>query len=492
MTNYRVDVDGTTATKVIDVDYEKTTGGDIGQANITVGNTQTNRNLFAPAAVVEVFYEDPNNAGSYVKDWVGEVIGNPSNKSKRNLTLEVEAETKVAQVEYGKVNRPFIEMDSGAILREAIDKTVEPYTRPKYVHRGDDLSNWSSDATYFELGEINSKGLNEYGRDVFFFGLKEGQSGTFEATYDAVSFSEAPGGRILKAETRMLVANQGNVISGEIELVDDDGNSYVWELEIPGYGGFETYELPVEDAEVNGSSAQLSGSGKLEYRFSVDGGLPEDRAIAIDMFRTTPFALNDRGTAISTSGIEDTGRVITRRVDDSILSLAETLSQEDGAVFYVDESDVAHYETAGDTHVDPSLNIDSSTTIVDVDVDRDFDVRNRVTVQGKGDLQATFEDSSSIEFYNTEAPKEEPIIDKSLRTRDQLETRARGFLRDKAWEDTAVEFTIGDAAYRDVTVGQAIDVTWSPEDIDGTFTISKVGSTPEGYVVIGLTGNTSA
>jgi len=499
MTNKRVDVDGTTASRVVDVDYENTEGGDIGQANITVGNTASNRTLFAPGALVEVYYEDPSSPGSFVKDWTGEVIGNPSNQSKRNLTLEVEAETKIAQIEYGKVNRPFVEMDSGAIVREAVEKTVEPYTRPQYIHKGDDLANWSSNATYFELSAINSKGLNEYGSDVFFVGMKEDQSGTFRVTYDDVAFGEAPGRRILKAETRLLVNNDGNVFEGEVELRDHDGISYVWELDLPGFGGFTTFELPTEDAVSIGSDVgDLDGSGELEYRFEVKGGLPEDRAIAIDMFRTVPFGLEDRNTGLSTSGVEDTGRTETRRFESaSILEVATTIASEDGAVVYVDDTDTLVFESAGDTRVDPSLDLvdDDNPPVVDIQVDRDFDVRNRVTIQGKGDLQETFEDASSIDFYGggNATPKQEPIVDKSLRTQDQLEARARGFLRDNAWEDSAIVFTVGSAKWRDVTVGNAIEVKWDSEDIArDTFVIDSVGSTPEGYVTIGLSGNTTA
>ena len=254
----------------------------------------------------------------------------------------------------------------------------------------------------------------------------------------------------------------------------------------------------IEDADVGASVGELSGTGKLEYRFTSDGGLPESRAIAIDMFRTTPFSLRDRGTSLSTAGVEDTGRTITRRFEaSSILEVATTVAGEEGAVVYVDTDDVLHFESAGDTHVDPSLNIidDDSPPVVDVKVNRDFDVRNRVTVQGKGDLQATYEDAASIDFYGggSATPKQEPIVDKSLRTNDQLEARARGYLRDHAWDDSAIRFTIASARWRAVTVGQAIDVKWDSENIGRkTFVVDKVGSTKDGYVTIGLTGNTTA
>lgn len=490
MANVKVEVDGTQASDVFDVEFESASGADIGGATVTVANTQSNRNLFASGAEVAIFREDTSNPGTFDKEWVGEVIGKPSNASRDNLSLSIEAESKVAQAEYGKINRPFIEMDTGAIVREAVNKQVEPYTRPVFIHRGSSTTNWSSDAPIFELADVDSKGLNQFGSDVLFAGFREDQAGTFHVTFDDVPASAAPDGRILKFETRLLAHNDGNVFSGEVELRDAGGNNYVWDLDLPGYGGFKTFEFAVEDADFD--AGELGSNLSLEYRFTVDGGLPEDRAIAIDMARTTPFSLQSRQTALSTAEVETTGRTISRRFDASILEVANALAIEDGATVFVDENDVLHYESKGDTHVPPSLNIvdDGSVPVVNVEVDRDYDVRNRVTVQGKGDLQRTFEDTSSIDFYNTEAPKEEPIIDKSLRTDEQLEARARGFLTEHAWEDTAVEFTIASGKWKDVDVGQAIDVSWSNEDVNGTFIVSSVGTTSAGYVTIGMAGST--
>lgn len=492
MANFKVEVGGTNATDVIDVEYDKTEGADIGQATVTVGNTSANRSLFQSGSDVVIKREDPANPGTFDTEWRGEVTGSPSNTSRRNVTLEVECETKLGQLEYGKVGRPFIQMDTGKIVEQAVEKVVEPNTSPRFISTGSDLTNWDSDAGVFELANINKKRLNEFGSDLLYADFGEGESGTWHLTYDDVDFGEAPGRQILKVEMRMLVNNRGNVFEGEFELRDHDGINYVWSLDIPGYAGFKTYELTPDDAEYGGG--ELTTDGSCEIRVSSDGGLPEDRALVVDMIRSTPFSLNDRNTSVTANSVESTGRTITRRLDGSILEIASTLAQEDGAAVYIDDSNDLHYETAGDTSVPANLNItdDGSVPVVDVEVDRDYDVRNRVTVQGKGDLQATFEDSASIDFYNTEAPKEEPIVDKSIRTKSGLESRARGFLNDHAWEDSAMSFTIGDASFKDVGVGQSIDVTWGPEDVDGTFIVSSVSTTPEGYVVIGMTGNTTA
>lgn len=491
---YKVEVDGTTVTQVIDVDYETGSNNEIGGGTITVANTGTNRSLFESGSNVVIKVEDDDEPGTFVKDWQGEVIGKPSNADKRNLSLEVDVESKAAQAEYGKVGRPFIEKDSGAIVREMFETEVDPYSRPRFIHRGSSIDGWSSNASYFERGRIRSKSIYEYGNDIIFFGLSEGSRGWYRATYDGVPERAAPGRRILEFETRLLANNDGNVMSGEVELRDYDGISYVWDLDLPGYGGFETYKFAVEDAEEIGEDAgELTGEGKLEYRFRAKGGLPESRAVALDMARTTPFRTTTRESGLSTDGVEDTGRTVTRRFDKSILEAANDLAVEDGAIVYVDTDDVVHYETEGDVRVDADLDVvEDETRVVDVEVDRDYDdIRNRVQVQGKDDIQATFEDTSSIDFYNVEAAKEEPIIDTSLRTEDDLEDRARGYLSRHAWEDSAIVFTIADRRYRSVNVGNSIGVNWPSEDLTGTYIVAGTGSTTEGYVTLRLRGNTS-
>jgi hypothetical protein len=50
------------------------------------------------------------------------------------------------QAEYGKVNRPFIEMSRAEIIREAVDKVIEPYTTTRKVTNADDgHAKWFAD-----------------------------------------------------------------------------------------------------------------------------------------------------------------------------------------------------------------------------------------------------------------------------------------------------------------------------------------------------------
>lgn len=477
MTTPIVEVDGVQATELVDVSYNNGTGGTIGNAEVTVGNSASNRDLFESGADV-VIKED----GEVV--WSGEVIGKPSNTERANLTLTVDAETKAGQAEYGKVNRPFIEMSRADIVREAVDFEVEPYTTARRITNADTTSNWSSDNVGIFEKTDDSKGINKFGQDTLFVGFREESSGTGTVTFHDVPSNAAPGRRILEFETRFVLNNQGDVFDVFVTLTDAVGVEYTWEVPVGGFAEWEVYELPVEDADISTGGDPLT----LRYEFQIDGVLPESRAAAIDMARTTPFRLEDRQIGLD-HDVDDTGDQITRRVDDSILNLAEGLATESGSTMYVTTDDTLRFEDDPDA-APFSITDDGDTNVVAVDVDRDFDVKNQVTVQGKDDLQATFEDTSSVEFYNVEAPRPEPITDTSLRTRDQLATRARGFLRENAWEDSAITFTLAGSKWREVRAGQIIPVDWPKEDVVGEFTVDSTGRTDEGYTTIGLSGNT--
>jgi len=472
-----VEIDGTEPTNIIDVKYEKPSGDSIGTAETVVANSSSNRSLAVSGADVEIF-----EGGD--KQWSGEIIGKPSNQQMRNLTLTIEAETLAGQAEHGKVNRPFIELSRAEILRRAINKEIENYTTSRKISFADDTSNWSSESDIFELTN-DSSGINNFGRDTIFVGILEGESGSYEVTFDNVPSEAAPGRRIYEFETRMVVNNRGNVFDVYVELVDGDGIGYEWEIPIRGIATWRTYQFDVEDAKITTGNTPHT----LRYRFEVQGTLPEHRAAAIDMARATPFTVNDRNTAL-TYVIDDTDDQITRTVNESILSLADSLAIEAGATVFADENNRLIFESAGDEGALYEIRDDSGTQVVDVTVDRDFDVTNVVTIQGRDDLQATYEDTASVEFYNEQAPRSEPINDGSLRTREQLAARARGYLNDNAWQDSAITFVLAGSVWRNVQVGQSVLIDWPKEDISGTFAIDKTSRTTEGYTTIGVSGQT--
>lgn len=485
MSNPKVTVGGTPATDVVSVNYDRQSIGSISTATITVGNTPTNRSLFQPGSDVLIEEEDPNNPGTYVKRWSGEVNGKPSTTSNRNLTLDVEAEGYDSRLEYAKVRRTFTSKTTGEIIEEAVEKERDPSSSTEYLHTGSATSGWSSNADIFRLLDTDS-GMADVGNNAVFGSISEGSTGTYHAEYTDVFDVSVPAGQIERFDTRVITNNSGSVFDTSVVLVDAGGNRYEWDVPAGGSGEFETHQLAIEDATIT----ETDQDPKVRHNFAIDGELPEDRAFAIDYDRVVPFDVLSRDIGVGTS-VDDTDFKMTRRVRGSIMEVVEKFASEDGASAYVDPDGILQYFTEESRNAPVSIDYNGDSNVVEVKVDRDYDVRNRVTVEGKDDISASFEDTSSIQFYNERAPKEEPINDGSLRTRRQLRRRARAFLDDNAWEDGSLSFTVADPKFRDVNPGDIISVLWPPEDIDGNFEVSSVSRTAEGYTNVNLTGTVS-
>lgn len=483
----KVEVEGVEATDIIDVDYGSSSTGDIGEASITLANTRLNRTLFSPADDVVISRPDPDDPGSFIRSWSGEVISKPSNESRGNLQLEVTAESKTAQLEYAKLSRPFVELTSDQIIRRAVEERRIPDPQIETITDGTSVAGWSSDADTLRLLDTTS-GIETRSANALYAEYAAGTSGDLYVEKTDVAASSVPNRRIDRFETRLLINDRGGMFEGTVTLVDDAGVRYVWDLELNGTGAFETYELPVEDADIT----ETNQSPSVRYDFTItDGSLPEIRALAIDFVDVVTFETEDRGLGVTTDLVE-TDFVTTRRFEKSIMEVVRILAQEDGATGYVDENDVLRYIPDGEEFAPFAITEeDENAAIVNFEVDRNFDVRNRVTIEGKDDLRVSFEDPASIQFYNTEAPKEQPIDAPSVRTREQAKRRARGFLNDKAWDDGAVEVTSANAAYADTSPGQVIPVEWPSEDVSNTFLVSEVGRTSEGYVTLSLSGRTN-
>jgi len=487
MANYEVEADGTTVSNVIDVSAEKPDAGSIGEAKITVGNSETNRGLFAPGAEVVVKTEDPDNPGTFDTDWRGTVLSKPSNTSANNLSLEVTAETSAAQAEYAKVTRPFIERTNSEIIEKSVAESVDPEPVIFDIHKAESTADWSHNFGDFELMDTVSDIVRD-GDDALYFGIPPGSSGTLYAEYSGGP--TVTGRRLDVLETRFLLADKGAYFDAFVYLVDGAGIQYKWSIETTGRAENVLYELPVEDAAEITTSADYP-NGTLRYEFITGGNVPDERALMIDSATTVEFKTESRSTDLTTD-VEPTTRKATRRLNDSILNIANDFAKEDGYTAYVDTSNVLSYKRSGSASAPVSIDYsDSDAKVVDVDVDRDFDVRNVVTIQGKDDLRETFESTQSIDFYNTRSPKEEPIDDPTIRTEAGLRRRARGFLADEAFDDGSIIFTVANPDFRAVVPGQLMPIDWPPEGLDDDFVVGSVGRTTEGYTTISLSGNVS-
>lgn len=476
-----VEVDGIEATDIIDISFGKETGDSIGTAELTVSNTDVARAQFRSGSDVVIYEQSPD--GTFEASWSGEVIGTPSNVSRRNMTLEIEAETKTAQLEYAKINRPFIERTSSEMVELAVSETVAPTAQTVQVTDGSSLDGVSSNGDNFEFLDTGSD-IVRFGDNAIYADVNRNHEGDLYVEFD-VPVDAIPERRILKAKPRLVVNNGGGIFDVTLTAVDAGGIQYKWDIAADGAGEYLDADYPVEEADITTGATP----GTVRLTLSNTKPIPESRAVAIDAIEFATFRTDTRDIGIEVVA-EDTEFRSTKRIDKSILELVSELSEEEGYENYVSTDDTLRFEPVGIENAPVEIDEnDPESGIVDIEVDRDFDVRNRVTIQGRGDLQASFEDAASIQFYNVNSPKEEAIDAPSLRTREQLRRRARGYLNENAWDDTAITIKAIGSKYRDVKRGQAIPITVPSEDVEGTFVVSSTGRTNEGYTTIGVSGN---
>lgn len=489
MVSWDVTIGGQTITDIFEVNYDGGESAKLGTATVVCANNDSNRSVQSGDEVTI------KKNGSI--DFTGYVSGKPTKAGARSVELEIECIDKRSELKYQQVNRVFYQKNTGEIIRNAINDTLEAYATESekngnYIFKGESTNNWSSDIPKFSLGEIASTNLADVGGDFLFLGWPEGSGkdkDNYEATYTAVPSNCIPGdGKVDTFYTRLNVNNDGELFSVEVDLRDNFGNNYIWPIELQG-SRFQRIELKAEDAVTEASiGTKLLTDGALEYRFKIDGSIPEARAAAIDFASTVPFGTSSRSTQISPSGVEDTDNVITRRVDRSIFEMIKEFSTEDGYVSYVDENDILYYEQGGQQVA--NLSIDYNTTpVVSAEFNRDYEnIINKVTVQGDDDIRVTLEDSASIDFYGISA-REEPLVDKQIQTRSEAVRRGKGFLKRNAWDDSAFTFEIGDSNYQSLQIGDDIPVTWPPEDISGTYTVTNVETDYHGIVTVELTSS---
>lgn len=479
MVTWAVTVEGTAVDALVDVNPTAADENELARAKVTVGNTASNRAINSGDGVVI------QKNGSTVME--GNITKKPTKESGGQL-IELAAADKRVELSLEEVHRPFTNMDSGEIIKEAVNKRAE-VRNSVHIHTGDGSgSNWSHDLPVFERANFSNKRYREYGSNLLFCGWREGARGEYRATYSGVPSAAIPGeGQISRLTTRLLANNTGDQIQAEVELVDNKGVRWIWPL--PQLStNFEEYELQAEDANQTASIGdEASGTGVLEYRFFLKGDLAEPRAVLIDHAETLPFALVDRTTSISPTNVQTTGRTITRRFDATIMEMLKDLGHEDGFTSYVDESDSLHYEPEGQDDAGLAIEYDGGTPVVSAEAETDYDrIINKLTVQGAGNLQVTLTNQASIAFYGI-SEREDQLVDKEIQTRAEARKRGEGEM--VPWHDTAMTFEIADADYTDVRVGESMPITWDPFDVDGEFIISGKEVKPSGIVELTFRGH---
>lgn len=476
-----VTVGGVSVDALQEVDTSSEDGGTLGTARVVAANTQANRDIdYSATATI-------TRDGSV--EYEGPITKKPS-LGRSNGRIEFTVADKRYPLSLIEAHRPFYRKDPGAIIRGAVQEKAR-IKSPVRVHNGDDPTNWSATTPEAGLVGAQEQRLHEYGSDVFAVGIPNAASGVYEATYSAVPSAAIPGdGQVVRLTTRIMANNQADVFEGEVDLRDNAGNNYIWRFERLDTN-FREYTFSAEDAVTESyldPGNESSTNGTLTYRFKAKGKMPENRAIAIDHAEVLPYTTQSRSTNLSVAAVEDVGQVVTRRHDENILEIITDYAQEYGYTSWVDLNDVLHFEPAGGEGAPRSIDY-SSTPVMEASFDRDADrITNKVTVQGSGGIQVTAVDSSSVEFYGV-SEREDQIVDETIQSEAEARRRAEGFLADNAWNDIAHSYRIADASYSAVRVGQAITISWPPEDIStSTWTVTSVNQEDGGLVEIGVTG----
>ncbi|UTF55977.1 hypothetical protein [Natronosalvus rutilus] len=442
----------------------------LGSCTIVVGATQFNKQTFSSGDKVVI-----ERAGG--DEWTGYLTANPTDESKG--TIEIKAMDSRYELKESNVSRPFFQVDSGEIVRQVI-RTKAEERGSEDVHRGSSLAGWESDMDVFELGNLASKQLHEKGDDVLFGGIREGGSGTYRIRFTDVPSRSVPGrAQIYKLETRLMVNDNADQITGEVELVTDEGLSLVWEID-PGSDGFTKYELALEDAE----GGEIESPDTLEYRFKISGDLADNTGFAIDYATTYTFEVVDRESPLGAGGVRTTERAISRRFDESALDVIQDLGTEENYHSWVDSNEVVYFEPVGSEETDLQI-VRGETAVTAADFDRDYDgIVNEVKVQGDG-IQENVRDAESIRYYGVSS-REEALIDESIKTSAEAQDRGNGYLAKHAWDEVAATFTIADTAYQSVEKGSSMFVDWPSADLTGYFVVNEKEVDSSGQVTLGL------
>lgn len=482
MPTWDVQVSGSSVDALMEVKTEAEDESAIGKAKALIGNTSSNRGISSGESATVL-----KNGST---EFEGKVISDPR-VGDNNEGLELVVADDRYELQKITVNRPFYRMDTGAILREAINEEINPLSR-RFIDKMESTTDWSSDAEEFTTTSFDTDKHREYGSDMLFLGWRKGASGDYHATYSAVPSGAIPGdGQIQELVTRFLVNDEGDKFDVEVGLQDNSGNLYVWDFD--RVDGFDEYSLRAEEATPGGDlivDGDLS-NGELRYAISISGSLSEPRAVILDGAMTKPFTLTSRNPDLDPSGVQDSGRTITRRFDESAFEMLKAFSVEDNATSYVGANQVLNWEPSGERTSSKSIKY-SSTPVVDVTIDRDYDdIVNEVTVQGAGDIQVTVRADSSIDFYGISS-RQQPLTNKDLQTEEEAEDFGRGYLEENAWDDTALEFTIADTTYSGIRVGELVPVEWDPPNGDsviGDFVVSSTKQDDAGYPTLKMTGH---
>lgn len=516
---------------VFDVQTQKRDGEAVTTGEVVLPRTRRLQQGILPGNKIKLLYQGVIRA-------TGNVTSKNSDSDGLELTIGFKSEERALQSEI--VNRAFYAIDPAKMVRRMINKRARDLDR-RYITRGDnlsaqntldDLSNWQSNTDVLELGNIPNQSPHTFGQDFIFAGIRQTanrnitnkDNAFFVISYDGVSPTSVPnntGGEDITASApdglqklvaRLAVNNAGGVFDVEIRLTDyyntdvspdtRDYRQYHWQPDIGKEAtGFQEIELPIEEAQqesvlekrkTGDSKIYKEIDGNLAIGIELLGELEDHRGIGIDYFYSIPYTEEEREPTIVPGNIQPANQPVTRRFDRNRFEAINNLATEIGyQLLKSEKSNEIDFIPRGDAKAGPSITYgakgERGATVVDAEFNKDFsEIKNKVTVQGAGDVRVTLENGDSVKYYGI-APKQKPIVDKQIQSDKEARQRARGFLRKHAFNEEMFTFTLANQDFANVRSGQRIFVNWPPQNISGDFFVTQKKKDADGFIELSLT-----
>lgn len=463
--SYKLEINNKSTTDILEISYNSRTGSDSEVAKITIPETSTTES-FSLGDDAKL-YENGNII------FRGTYEGHKQSDDKGFIDLKIDGYKQYLSNQ--RVNRLFIREDTGDIIKSAINKKSS-HKDKRVVYQGNSTTNVSTTNTeYFELLDADSSKYSKIGDNMVWQGWEKGTSSVTD-TVTISNITDLKDG-IDNLQIRIIdnISIQANV---KIKLYAYS-TEFIFNLDnSENRGNIYTF-YPGKAEEINSSNR----NGEIDIEVEINGEIQEGRAIGIDYIALTPYILEDRNINIDTSGINTTGRTISRRFDSSLNDLIEQLEKEDNYDFTVNEKKAVYRPSSKDKVTDMSI-IKGSTDIVSVSENTDIqDVKNNVQIQAQKDKNINMKNPSSTEEYGNQE-RNETRVNTNIRTEQEAKSAAQGELKKTAFNKSTYTFSIMNDKYESLIeeVGNRIEVQY--EDLNGFYKIINVNTSDERIVEV--------
>lgn len=417
-----------------------------------------------------------------------EFIGKIKEINKSDDQVELSAEEEYTQLHQMESNgRVFYKTDSGDAIESLITQDINSKGK-RIIDNSSNLTDKSSNAPVFELGDFSNLQPHEYGTNLLFAGFPV--DSTPDTTYNLTYSNITPNGEeFTEFETRMIINNLSGVFSIYAQYIDSNQKNYVWDL--GSIDGVTNIVLNVEEAQdltIDGTldSTDSTNTNKFRFIFQINGQLVEDRAIGIDALLGKSVEIVNRPHDYNTVNIPQSGRTITRKFTNTVASSVYKILEEEEKKLLVDSNKNVIIKEKGENTAD--LEITEDTPIINFEVNTNSDeIRNKITVEGSGGVFVEETAPSSIQQFGFTKTKK--IRDKSIKHEKNAREKAITQLEKLAFKDTKIIVELPNVdELSGTSVGDKILINY--ENIDNYFTIQSIEKTDTGFTKLVIDAET--